>query len=96
MEALFNQIPELAHYRPHIAMIYETKAAINRVRPDVSKIHPLAPNGKSENVMAELFGAVLDFLAQAGQTKNNFLHRFLPLGGDGLTYQKILELKRYL
>ncbi|KAJ3884822.1 hypothetical protein GG344DRAFT_71046 [Lentinula edodes] len=29
MKALFNQIPKLAHYRPHIAMIYETKAAIN-------------------------------------------------------------------
>ncbi|KAJ3793040.1 hypothetical protein GGU11DRAFT_854030 [Lentinula aff. detonsa] len=96
LESLFSQVPQLRHYLPHVALLYETRAAINRVSSEPSKIHPLSTNGRNENVTAEFYAAVLDFFRQVGQTKDQFLHRLCPLGGDGLTFQRLHELKRYL
>ncbi|KAJ3716790.1 hypothetical protein DFJ43DRAFT_1006589 [Lentinula guzmanii] len=96
LECLSTYVPELDHYLPHVAMLYESRAAIHRLKPEPSKIHPLSTNGRDENITAEFYAAILDFFRQGGQTKDNFLHRLWPFGGDGLTYQRLLELQRYL
>jgi hypothetical protein len=44
----------------------------------------------------ELKDALLDFLNQMGQRDGNYLRKLLPVGGDGLTHEKILQLKRYM
>ena len=44
----------------------------------------------------ELKDGLLDFACQTGQTHQNYLPQLWVVGGDGLTYQKMLELKRYL
>ncbi|KAL0564105.1 hypothetical protein V5O48_017952, partial [Marasmius crinis-equi] len=75
---------------------YETRAAHIRLEPKPSVIHPLTTNGKNETVTPELKDALLDFLGQAGQTPESHQRRLFPVGGDGLTYQKINELKQYL
>ncbi|KAJ3848729.1 hypothetical protein EV368DRAFT_86292 [Lentinula lateritia] len=96
LESLVTHVPELTHLCNHVSMLYETRAAVNCVPPVPSKIYLLASNGKNENIMPELYGALLDFFAQAGQMKNGFLRQLWPFGGDGLTYQQLLELKHYL
>ncbi|KAJ8095754.1 hypothetical protein PM082_022861 [Marasmius tenuissimus] len=89
-------IPQLRSYNSRVTSLYETRAARIRLDPKPSVIHPLATNGKNETVTPELKDALLDFMRQAGQTPENHQHRLFPVGGDGLTYQKINELKRYL
>jgi hypothetical protein len=31
-----------------------------------------------------------------GQNQGDYLPRLVPVGGDGLTYEKMLQLKRYM
>jgi hypothetical protein len=47
-------------------------------------------------VTVELRDALLDFFEQIGQTRDDHLRRLIMVGGDGLTYEKILLLKKYL
>jgi hypothetical protein len=46
--------------------------------------------------MAELRDALLDFFEQMGQTRDDHLRRLTMVSGEGLTYEKILLLKKYL
>ncbi|KAJ3726679.1 hypothetical protein C8R42DRAFT_573424 [Lentinula raphanica] len=96
LESLVTQIPELAHLEEHVAGLYKTRGAINPLPPQPSNLHCLSTVAKNENVTAELYSALLNFLAQTGQTADSFGPRVLPVGGDGLSYQRLLELKRYL
>jgi hypothetical protein len=44
----------------------------------------------------ELKDALLDFLGQMGQHDHNYLRKLVLAGRDGLTFEKLLQLKRYL
>ncbi|KAJ3714760.1 hypothetical protein C8R42DRAFT_552055, partial [Lentinula raphanica] len=96
LDSLVTQIPELAYLKPHITSLYKTKGAIDRLPPRASKIHCLSTVGKNENVTGELYSSILDFFAQIGQTADSYSSRVWPVGGDGLSYQRLLELKRYM
>ncbi|KAJ3833532.1 hypothetical protein F5878DRAFT_632614 [Lentinula raphanica] len=96
LESLITHVPELTHLKEHVAMLYETRGAIDRLPPEASKLHCLSTVGKNENVTAELYSAILNFFAQVGQSPDSFIPRIWPFGGDGLSYQRLLELKRYL
>src|SRR5882762_8623894 len=61
-----------------------------------TKVHPLATNAKNEARTTELKDAMLDFLGQMGQHDHNYLQKLVLAGGDGLTYEKLLQLQRYL
>lgn len=96
LRALVNSIPELAHWKPHLTMLFETRAAKLTLPIKPTKVHPLASSGKNETVTTELKDALVDFLAQTGQKDGDYLKRLFIAGGDGLTFQKMLELQRYL
>jgi len=61
-----------------------------------TNVHPLATSRKNEVVITELKDALLDFFAQIGQMRENYLCRHIMVGGDGLTYEKMLLLKKYM
>lgn len=44
----------------------------------------------------ELKDALLDFLGQMSQQDHDYLHNLVLAGGDGSTFKKLLQLKRYL
>jgi hypothetical protein len=96
LQTLVRYVPELEPYKPHISMLFRTRAAKQRLPVDASRVHPLATSGQNETVSTELKDAVLDFLEQTGQTRENYQQRLHVVGGDGLTYEKILQLKKYL
>ncbi|KAJ3753060.1 hypothetical protein EV360DRAFT_97172 [Lentinula raphanica] len=96
LDCLVTHIPELTHYKEHVTLLYETTAALDRLPPTASKIHCLSTVAKNENITAELYSTILNFFAQIGQTEDSYLPRVWPFGGDGLTYQRLLELKRYV
>jgi hypothetical protein len=96
LRTLADHIPELAYLKPWILILYRTRASKQPLPVRKTKIHPLATSGKSETIITELKDAFLDFYAQTGQTDGNYLKRLMLAGGDGLTYNQMLLLKKYL
>ncbi|KAJ3817574.1 hypothetical protein F5880DRAFT_1492702 [Lentinula raphanica] len=96
LDCLVTHIPQLAHYKEQVTLLYTTTAAIDRLPPTPSKIHCLSTVAKNENVTTELYSTIINFFGQIGQTKDDHVYRISPFGGDGLTYQRLLELKRYV
>ncbi|KAJ3506750.1 hypothetical protein NLJ89_g6695 [Agrocybe chaxingu] len=96
INTLVQHIPHLAHLQPEISLRYRTRAAKQPLKAKPAKVHPLASSGKNETIMTELKEALGDFLEQSGQTAESFKKRLFPIGGDGLTYEKILQLTEYL
>lgn len=77
-------------------MLYQTKAAIDRLSPEPLKLHPLSTLGANENKTSQLYATILNYFSQAGQMKDKHLCHLWPFGGDSLTFQRMLELKQYL
>jgi hypothetical protein len=89
-------VPELADYKSHVSMLFRTRGAKHQLPIRATTVHPLATSGNNETVTVELKDALLDFFEQIGQTRDDHLRRLIMVGGDGLTYEKILVLKKYL
>ncbi|KAJ3550128.1 hypothetical protein NMY22_g624 [Coprinellus aureogranulatus] len=96
MYMLVDSIPELSHMKTHVSMLFNTRAAKIKLKAERTKVHPLRSNAKNEAVTTELKEGIADFLEQLGQRENDYRRRILLVGGDGLTYQKLLELQRHL
>lgn len=96
LRTLCTYIPELEPYKSHVSMLYCTRAAKLRLDVRATKVHPLATSSKKETVTNELRDGVLDFLEQIGQKQGEYSRRLMPIGGDGLTYDKLLHMKRYM
>ncbi|KAJ3002595.1 hypothetical protein NUW54_g5764 [Trametes sanguinea] len=96
LRVLTSYVPELNQYKGRVSELYRTRAAKQPLPVQASRVHPLATSGKNETVTTELKDALLDFLEQAGQTPEDFKKRLFMMGGDGLTYEKIVQLKNYL
>lgn len=96
LRVLINSIPELSKWKPHVTMLFHERASKLQLPIKPTKVHPLASSGKNETVTTELKDALIDFFDQMGQTESDYIPRVLFAGGDGLTFQKMLEVQRYL
>jgi hypothetical protein len=96
LRVLVNSIPRLSKWKGHISMLFLEKSSKLQLPIKPTKVHPLASSGKNETVSTELKDALFDFFDQMGQTETDNSHRILFAGGDGLTFQKMLEIQRYL
>ncbi|KAK6969274.1 hypothetical protein R3P38DRAFT_3337119 [Favolaschia claudopus] len=84
LEALSNYVPEAAIYKPEIDLRYRTTAQKLQVPLVKHEISPLASSGKNEA------------LEQTGQTEDDFDSRLLFVGGDGMSYNNLNLVKKYL
>ncbi|TEB26688.1 hypothetical protein FA13DRAFT_1691951 [Coprinellus micaceus] len=96
MFMLVDSIPELSYMKTHVSMLFRTRASKIKLDDEPTKVHPLRSNAKNEAVTTELKEGIADFLEQVGQHEGNYSKCLLLVGGDGLTYQKLLELQRHL
>ncbi|KAF8191273.1 hypothetical protein BJ912DRAFT_295157 [Pholiota molesta] len=96
VSTLVHYVPLLSSLQPEITLRYRTKVAKQPLKAKPSKVHPLASSSRNETITTDLNAALLDFLEQTGQTKESFKERLFPIGGDGLTYEKMVQLKEYL
>ena len=96
INTLVQHIPELSFMKKHVSMLYRTRAAKQRLPPKQTKVHPLALSSRNETVVTDLKEALLDFLAQTGQMAESFKKHLFPIGGDGLTFNKILDIQDFL
>ncbi|KIM63152.1 hypothetical protein SCLCIDRAFT_15631 [Scleroderma citrinum Foug A] len=93
---LANYVPALTHIKKDILTGFRTTAAKLRLPVKASLIHPLATSRRNKTVTTELKDALFDFLEQIGQTEGDYQQRVTLFSGDGLTYKKIIQLKKYL
>ncbi|KAI0362305.1 hypothetical protein OH77DRAFT_1377558, partial [Trametes cingulata] len=98
LQVLVNYVPALAPYKPAVAALVRTDGTKMAAPCSIKKtpIHPLKTVAKNEAVTTELRDAVADFLEQIGQQEKDFTRRLVPIGGDGLTFEKLVQLKNYL
>ncbi|KAI0353618.1 hypothetical protein OH77DRAFT_1406859 [Trametes cingulata] len=98
LQTLVTYIPALASHRAAVAELFHTDGAKLRApcHNQKTRIRPLATVAKNEAVTTELREAVDDFLEQLGQKSDRFTRRIIPMGGDGLTFEKLVQLKNYL
>lgn len=96
LRTLTSMVPEAAEHKSHVSLLFRTRAAKHCIPAEATQVHPLATSGKNETVTTELKDALLDFFEQLGQTRENYMRRLMLVGGDGLTYEKIIQLKKYL
>jgi len=98
LQILITYIPQLEDYKGGVRVMFSTKPPMSRrldrdgVRRTV--VHPLATSGKSETAIKELRDGLLDFLQQIGQTPDDYQRRVILVGGDGLTFEQMGNLKR--
>ena len=91
LKVLTDYITELAEHRDHVSLLFCTPAAKYHLPVCATMVHPLATSGKKEAVITELKDALLDFFVWIDQTRENYLHRLIMVGRDGLTYGMLLK-----
>jgi hypothetical protein len=96
LQGLTKYVPELSSYQEHVSIIFRTRGAKLHLPIRPNKIHLLATSSKNETVTTELKDALVDFLGQIGQSVEELQKQLLLISGDGLTYEKIIQLKNYL
>lgn len=97
LQTLAHFIPELSHLKPKIDAIYRSEASKLQLEDRRTVIHPLGTSAKNENVMTELRDVLGDFLGQIGQSPEDYdADRLIFIGGDGLTFERLLRLKEYM
>ncbi|KAF8152779.1 hypothetical protein K438DRAFT_1477476, partial [Mycena galopus ATCC 62051] len=96
IEAIATYIPEGSKYKAEILLRYQTRCQKRLLPLEITDINPLACSGKNEAVVSELKDAMLDFLAQTGQTESNFDDRLWFAGGDGMSYNNLLLVQKYM
>jgi len=57
-------------------------------------VHPLATSAKNETSSTDLRDGLVDFLEQIGQTPENYHPCIILVGGDGLTFEQLKNLKQ--
>ncbi|KAJ7267142.1 hypothetical protein C8J57DRAFT_1068065 [Mycena rebaudengoi] len=96
LEALTNYIPDASIYKDDIYLRYRTRVAKLQAEVVAAPISPLATSGKNEASISELKDAFLDFLEQLGMQEDDYDLRLFFGGGDGMSYNNMLLLKKYL
>ncbi|KAF8223238.1 hypothetical protein L208DRAFT_1381520 [Tricholoma matsutake] len=61
-----------------------------------SEIHPLATSGKNKVLISDLKDGLVDFLDQMGQKDGDYDCCLWFAGGNGMSYNNMLTLKKYL
>lgn len=96
LRTLVNYIPSLSHLKEQVSMLFWTRAQKFQLPIKANKVHPLATSSNNETVNTELKDALMDFLSQIGHAENDYPRQLILASGDGMTYEKILQLKKYL
>jgi hypothetical protein len=96
LHVLIHYIPQLQKWKEHVSLPFQTCAAWLCLPAQPTKVHPLATSGKNETVTTELKDAMVDFFLQVGDKPDSYAHRLTLVGEDGLTYEKLVQLKHYM
>ena len=100
VRVLVSYVPQLNPLKKDITTRYKRDAA--KLPPPENwktELYPLGTANKNEANTGELKDAVVDFLEQMGMDEESVQERpqkRIFFGGDGLTYEKLLQMKKFL
>ncbi|KAH6899125.1 hypothetical protein BKA70DRAFT_1314453 [Coprinopsis sp. MPI-PUGE-AT-0042] len=95
MRVLITYVPRLSIYKSTVSGMFRTRVGKLPMEAKATPLHPLSSSGKNETVTSELKDALHDFLEQMG-VRNDHHNKIVIAGGDGLTFQRVQEVIRYL
>lgn len=94
---LVHYAEPLKHFKTKVSEFYRTEGSKKQINPQrKTKMHPLATNAKNETKTTDLLAALVDFFGQIGQRNKDYIRRLIIMGGDGLTFEKMVQLKQYM
>ena len=96
LRILTTYVPSLNKYHEKIKKQYQTEGAKKILPPQKTQIFPLPTNGHNETITSELLKALLDFVEQICYTEDSPVPHLMHVGGDGLTYERMVLLKLYM
>lgn len=98
LQILTTYVPQLETYKGYVREKFRTEppASMRLDKDGVHKtvVHPLATSAKNETSSTDLRDGLVDFLEQIGQTPDDHHPRITFVGGDGLTFEQLGNLKR--
>ena len=93
---LVDTVPELDQYKADVQRLYNIKGRKYCATLRKSQVQPLPTNGKNETVTSDLAKSLREIFSHIGQTESSYTPRLILTGGDGLTYERMVQLKNYL
>lgn len=100
LQVLTTYVPQLESYKKYVREKFRTKppATMRLDRDGVRKtvVHPLATSAKNETSSTDLRDGLVDFLEQIGQTPDDHHSRIVLVGGDGLTFEQLGNIKHLM
>ena len=100
LQILTTYVPQLEPYKQYVRQKFRTEppASMRLDKNGVHRtiVHPLATSAKNETSSTDLRDGLVDFLEQMGQTPDNHHDRITLVGGDGLTFEQLGNLKHML
>ena len=98
LQILTTYVPQLEPYKSYVREKFRTEpsASMRLDRDGVHRtvVHPLATSAKNETSSTDLRDGLVDFLEQVGQTLDDHHPRIILVGGDGLTFEQLGNLKQ--
>lgn len=100
LQILTVYVPQLEPYKSYVREMFRTElpASMRLDKDGVHRsiVHPLATSAKNETSSTDLRDGLVDFLEQIGQTPDDHYPRIILVGGDGLTFEQLGNLKHSL
>ena len=100
LQVLTTYVPRLESYKGYVRGMFHTEppASMRLDKDGVHRtiIHPLATSAKNETSSKDLRDGLINFLEQIGQTPNDHHPHITLVGGDGLTFEQLGNLKRMM
>ncbi|KAJ4001908.1 hypothetical protein F5050DRAFT_1559760 [Lentinula boryana] len=97
IDILSTVIPEASRtYHSELHELFLEFGIKRNASPRKTCIFPLKSNAYNETITSDLLKALKDFLAQLGQTTESYSPWLILAGGDGLSYERMIQLKNYL
>ena len=100
LQVLVTYVPQLESYKRYVQEMFRTAppASMRLDQDGVRRtvVHPLATSAKNETSSTDLRDGLVDFLEQIGQTPEDHHPHVTLVGGDGLTFEQLGNLKRMM
>ena len=100
LQVLVTYVPQLESYKKYVQEMFRTAppASMRLDQDGVCRtvVHPLATSAKNETSSTDLRDGLVDFLEQIGQTPEDHHPHVTLVGGDGLTFEQLGNLKRMM
>lgn len=97
LRVLVNFVPCLSSYKAKVSQMYKSAEYARKILPaEKTELYPLPTNGRNETITKELKEAIIDFVNEMGYSEDSPPKTLIHVGGDGLTYERMVLLKLYL